>query len=127
MNIIFGDEIETLAQRNILLELDTFVCPDGQKRTAYCLVENIPTEDFPILDSYVKAHHDMMEAYRKQDWDYCRHAIQGLWGKWSGELDSFYHDLAQRVEDLVIKPPELTWDGSRTLIIGEENGNQSQQ
>jgi hypothetical protein len=45
----------------------------------------------------------------KQQWNYCEQAIQGLMGKWGGELDTFYTDLLQRVMNFKENPPE-NWD-----------------
>jgi hypothetical protein len=39
------------------------------------------------------------------------HAIQGLTGKWNGELDSFYSNLLQRVENCQTNPPGEEWTG----------------
>lgn len=115
MNIIFGDSVQELRDKHVVLELDTFRDSQGGRRTAYCLIENIPLQDFPVLESFVKVHHDLMQAYRKQNWEYCQHAIQGLMGRWNGELDSFYQDLLTRVNDYVQQAPEPDWDGSRDI------------
>ena len=112
MNIIFGDALEILPDNYTVLELDTFVFPpNNNKRTSYCVVEKIPLSDFPLMEAYCKVHADMIQAYRNQNWDYCRHAIQGLIGRWNGELDSFYTNLLQRVESYQINPPDSEWTG----------------
>ena len=112
MNIIFGDALETLPNNYTVLELDTFVFPpDSQKRTSYCVVEKVPLNDFPMMKAYIKVHADMMQAYRDQNWDYCLHAIKGLTGRWNGELDSFYFNLLQRVENCQANPPGDYWTG----------------
>lgn len=115
MNIIFGDqqEIDQLRERFVVLELDTFRTAMGARHTVYGLIENVPLADFPVLDAYVKVHHDLMQAYRSRNWEYCRSALDGLHGKWNGELDSFYHDLAQRVTQYQAEPPDADWDGAR--------------
>jgi hypothetical protein len=112
MNIIFGDALETLPDNYTVLELDTFVFPpDSQKRTSYCVVEKVPLTDFPMMEAYIKVHADMIQAYRDQNWDYCLHAIKGLTGRWNGELDSFYSNLLQRVENCQANPPGDYWTG----------------
>jgi hypothetical protein len=75
------------------------------------VVEKVPLTDFPMMESYIKVHADMMQAYRDQNWDYCRHAIKGLTGRWNGELDSFYSNLLQRVEQYQASPPGDYWTG----------------
>ena len=114
MNIIFGEPATELRERYVILELDTFVLPDQQRRTAWCVVENVTLGDFPILNAYQQAHSDMMQAYRDQNWQYCRSALEGLVGRWNGELDSFYQDLAQRVKQYETEPPSDHWDGARS-------------
>ena len=112
MNIIFGDALETLPDNYTVLELDTFVFPpDSKKRTSYCVVEKVPLTDFPMMEAYIKVHTDMMTAYREQNWEYCLHAIKGLTGRWNGELDSFYSNLLQRVEQYQASPPGDYWTG----------------
>ena len=112
MNIIFGDALETLPDNYTVLELDTFVFPpDSQKRTSYCVVEKVPLTDFPMMEAYIKVHVDMMQAYSDQNWEYCLHAIKGLTGRWNGELDSFYSNLLQRVENCQANPPGDYWTG----------------
>ena len=112
MNIIFGDALDTLPDNYTVLELDTFVfSPDSNKRTSYCVIEKVPLGDFPLMEAYVKVHTDMMQAYRDKNWDYCLHAIQGLTGRWNGELDSFYYNLLQRVKNCQTDPPGEEWTG----------------
>lgn len=112
MNIIFGDALETLPDNYTVLELDTFVLPpDGESRTSYCVVEKVPLTDFPLMEAYIKVHADMMQAYRDKNWDYCLHAIKGLTGRWNGELDSFYSNLLQRVENYQANPPGPDYTG----------------
>jgi hypothetical protein len=125
MNIIFGDdaEIANLRDRFVVLELDTFRTTGGKRHTVYGLIENIPLEDFPVIQSYIQVHHDLLQAYRDRNWEYCRSALDGLHGKWNGELDSFYQDLAQRVLTYQQQPPESDWDGSRITSFLEESGH----
>jgi len=112
MNIIFGDALESIPNNYTVLELDTFVLPpDGAIRTSYCVIEKVPLTDFPVMEAFIKVHTDMMQAYRDQNWDYCLHAISGLIGRWNGELDSFYTNLLQRVENYQANPPGSDYTG----------------
>jgi len=117
MNIIFGDSIKDIPNSFTVLELDTFqVIKEGRTATAYCVVESIPLADFDKLEAYKKVHADLIENYRRQEWTYCEHAIEGLMGKWNGELDSFYSDLLIRVKAYQQNPPADDWDGTRIKI-----------
>lgn len=112
MNIIFGEALDALPDNYTVLELDTFVLPpDGAVRTSYCVVEKVPLTDFPVMEAYIKVHGDMMKAYRNKNWEYCLHAIQGLTGRWNGELDSFYSNLLERVKHYKDHPPGDYWTG----------------
>lgn len=115
MNIISGHQRHLVPDSYTVLELDTFRTQSGMRETVYCVIENIPLQDFPVLDAYVKVHHDLMQAYRDRDWQYCQSAISGLMGRWNGELDSFYQDLADRVANLCEQIVDEDWDGSRAL------------
>lgn len=112
MHIIFGESAKGLEDKFTVLELDTIKFQStGQKVTSYCVVENIPLGDFPAIDAYIKVHHDMMQAYRDQNWEYVETAIKGLMGKWNGEVDSFYEHLFQRVQQHKEAAPAEEWDG----------------
>ena len=79
MNIIFGDYVDTLPDHYIKLELDTFRIIDSNNTfTAYCLVKKLAPDEFATIDAYRKIHVDLLDAYRKQHWNYCEQAITGL-------------------------------------------------
>ena len=112
MNIIFGDALDSLPSNYTVLELDTFVLPpDHKKVTSYCVIEKIPLQDFPVLESYKKVHVDLIQAYRDQNWEYCEYAIKGLMGRWNGEADSFYDNLLTRVQQCKNSAPGDYWTG----------------
>ena len=112
MNIIFGEALETIPDNYVVLELDTFVLPPDRKvATAYCVIEKVALQDFPVLESYKKVHTDLIQAYRDQNWEYCEHAIKGLLGRWNGEADTFYNNLLTRVQEFKSNPPGDYWTG----------------
>lgn len=111
MNIIFGDAVNTIPNSYTVLELDTFRLPDNTTSVAYCVVEKIPLTEFDKLEAYRKVHADLLVNYRAREWTYCEHAIEGLVGKWNGELDSFYSNLLLRVINYKQNQPPDDWDG----------------
>lgn len=111
MNIIFGEPDPQLLEKYTVLELDTFRMPDDKLYTSYCVVEKIPLEEFSIADALKKIHADLIRYYREKQWSYCLQAIEGLTGKWNGELDTFYEHLAQRIKQFQENPPPESWDG----------------
>jgi len=116
MYIIFGDTAAQIPNGHTVLELDTVRRPpDNVAITAYCVIDKIPLQEFPIAESNKQLHSELLQHYRNQEWDQCGQAIQVLLGKWNGELDSFYINLEQRVEQYRSNPPDATWDGSYTV------------
>lgn len=113
MNIIFGTEMAKQAQdRYTVLELDTFnLLPTSEVVTAYCVVETIPIEEMPAIESLKDLHSNLMTEYRKRNWRYCEDAIAHLTGKWHGELNSFYAELYQRIQNLKQEDLPQDWTG----------------
>ena len=112
MHIIFGDSYKDLPDSYTILELDTFRSPStGETLVTHCLVETIPLPEFQLAASHKKIHTDLIDAYRKQHWNYCEQAIEQLMGKWNHDLDSFYTDLLVRVNNLRAVPPDEAWTG----------------
>ena len=113
MNIIFGTEMAQQAQeRYTVLELDTFnLLPTNEVMTAYCLVETIPIEEMPAVESLKELHSNLMAEYRKRNWRYCEDTIAHLTGKWHGELNSFYTELYQRIQTLKQTDLPENWIG----------------
>lgn len=112
MHIIFGDSVKQLPDSYTILELDTFrVQSTNDLITAYCVIDTIPLSDFPLAEAHKKIHADLISAYKNQHWNYCEQAIEGLMGKWNGDVDTFYSDLLQRIVNYKETPPEPDWDG----------------
>lgn len=113
MNIIFGKEnLGDLDQKHTVLELDTIrIMPMGKTITAYCLVEDIPIMNMPRVESMKNLHINLLENYRKRDWNYCTQALEHLLGFWGSEMDSYYQSLQQRIAKYIEQDPGDTWDG----------------
>jgi len=117
MNIIFGDSLNLIPDQYTVLELDTFRSTGQvETKTAYCLVEKVAVDEFVTMESYKQIHADVIKYYKQRHWNYCEQAIQGLMGRWGGELDSFYTDLLGRVASYKLKEPPDDWDGVRIKI-----------
>ena len=110
MNIIFGDAIERVADTHTVLELDTFkLMPSERLITSYCVIDNLPLAEFPILETNKHIHQQLIEQYSKKNWEFCRSAVNALTGSWNGELDSFYDHLLSRITDYEENPPLEDW------------------
>ena len=112
MHIIFGDEqAQEIGKKYTVLELDTVrFTPSGTTATAYVVVENIPIPDLPKLSVQTELHHNLMENYRKRDWNFCSQAIENLVGNFGGELDTFYAELQSRINNYKDNDPGDAWD-----------------
>lgn len=119
MYIIFGDSVKDIPNSYTLLELDTIkLMPEQRLVPTWCVIEKVSLEDFPVLETRKKIHGDLIEQYRKQNWEFCLRAIETLLGCWNNELDSFYVELGRRIAELMQNPPAADWDG--TLIRSSE-------
>lgn len=117
MHIIFGDRVKEIPDSFTVLELDTFRNPgNNEVVTAWCVVEKLGLHEFPTLDAYKTVHSDLVKFYKQRQWTYCEHAIEGLMGRWNGELDTFYTDLLKRVMAYKENEPPEDWDGVRVRI-----------
>jgi hypothetical protein len=114
MNIILGHEnAEQARDKYTVLELDTLIIDGADDPvTAYCLVEQVPIDQIAGLDQFRDLHNNLMINYRKRNWKYCEDAIEHLQGKWGGELDSFYRELYQRIQQHKTETPDPNWIGT---------------
>ena len=111
MHIIFGkDEALQLENKYTVLELDLIQFgQDGPVAPAYCVIENISILDLPRVESMKVLHENLILNYRGRDWKYCLDATEHLQGFWSGELDSFYQNLRDRIQPFLDNPPPENW------------------
>jgi hypothetical protein len=114
MNVILGEHnIIGIKDRYVVLELDLFRHSiTGDLVTAYGLVEKLSVADVLDLETYIDLHANLIKNYRSQNWNYCDQAIEHLRGKWQGEYDSYYDNLAQRVTSLKTQDLDQDWDGA---------------
>lgn len=99
MNIIFGrDQADAMKEKYTILELDTFKFGD-QHITAFCAVDSIPIIEMPSIENMKNLHENLLIEFRKQNWNYCEQALEHLVGKWNHELDTFYDNITQRINE----------------------------
>ena len=111
MNIIFGTEqAEKLRERFTVLELDTFSFGiNGPEITAYCVVEGIPMDKLPLVESWQRLHGALMKNYQQRNWAYCDTLIQQLTDAWNSEMNSFYDEIQVRLDRLILENPGEEW------------------
>ena len=112
MYIIFGDDqVANMREKYSILELDTIrIGAHGPELKAYAVVENIAIPDLPMVESWTKLHENLINYYRKKDWNFCEQAIDNLIGSFNGELDSFYSEIQSRVNSYKENDPGEDWD-----------------
>jgi len=111
MNIIFGTEqAKKLREKFTVLELDTFSFGiNGPEITAYCVVEGIPLDKLPLIESWQQLHQALMQNYQQRNWHYCNTLIDQLTGAWNLEMDSFYNEIGNRITRLIDENPGEEW------------------
>lgn len=112
MNIIFDDQLDTISDRYTVLELDTFkMLPMHELKTAYCVIETIPITELNTIEQFSNLHRELMENYRKRNWNFCFQALEHLQGRWNGEIDSFYSEMFKRIKHLESMQLSDNWTG----------------
>lgn len=112
MNIFFGPINDEISSKYTVLELDTFAFgPEQAPLTAYCVLDNVYLNDLSDLPNLLGIHHAMMQHYRCREWQSCLDASAVLTGRWGGQLDSFYEEIASRVQRFMEDPPAADWNG----------------
>jgi len=100
MYIMVGQALaEKLKENYTILPLDK-VTVNGVEDRAYCVITNeqVPITDIPTLTQWIDLHKKLVEEYDKNNYKFCIDAISHLYGKFAGELDTFYDELRKRIE-----------------------------
>jgi hypothetical protein len=113
MNIILESNItDAIRNKYLLLELDSFrLMPNGHPVPAFCLLDQVPLNEMLVMQQYLDLHANLMPNYRRQNWPYVEQAIEHLMGRWDNQLDSFYKDVLDRVQEFKQHPLDDAWDG----------------
>ena len=111
MNIIFGTEqAEKLRERFTVLELDTFTFGNGGPDvTAYCVIEGIPMDKLPLVESWQKLHEALIKNYQQRNLAYFQTLIEQLTDAWNSEMNSFYDEIQVRLDRLILENPGEEW------------------
>jgi hypothetical protein len=102
MHIIFGDDVaEEISKKHIVLQLETFRPVGKDEVTAYCVVmpESILTEMADINTS-ISLHSELITNWNNKNYEIASTNINVLRGKFGGSVDSFYDELASRINKL---------------------------
>jgi hypothetical protein len=93
-----GNEVaDGLRNNYTVLELETFNTEQGPV-TAYCIVDQIPVVELPMLETHKDLHATFIREFNKGNYGNCEVIVQGLMGKFNGEMDSFYNIILDRIK-----------------------------
>jgi hypothetical protein len=98
MQIIFHRHIaEELRKKYTVLDLEEFDI-EGQKVEAFCVIsaEKINLGEMCSLEENAKKHTEFVSFAKAKDYEACRELVNDLYGKFGGELDSFYDEIISR-------------------------------
>jgi hypothetical protein len=109
MHIILKNNAAELEEKYTVLDLDSFRFPDGTVHTACCVVENMPIQELAQASTFKELHANLIKEFGKRNWNYCEQAIDQLLGRWGSELDSFYQNLQERINQLKQTDLDDTW------------------
>ena len=99
MQIIFTKELaDTLAEKYTLLQLDTIEVEGHGEVEAFCVLEpeNVVME-MSSLSEKVAMHKRLVEAIHRDERPMAIELCKSLKGSFSGELDSFYDVILERI------------------------------
>jgi hypothetical protein len=99
MHIVLTQAVaDELRQKYTVLELDTMPHPDGPV-PAFCVlpVEKIAME-MSRLEENVSLHKQLIDAIKNNECDQSMILCENLFGKFGGELDSFYEIVLERIK-----------------------------
>lgn len=100
MQIILHRHIaEEVAKRHTVLELETFEV-EGQTVEAFCVVtsDKINITEMMTLEESKNLHRLFVTAAKEKNYELCASYAQALYGKFGGELDSFYDEILSRTK-----------------------------
>lgn len=98
MQLIFGKEnADQLRERYTVLELETIEVEDKQLEV-YCVVpaEKIALSEITTIEHATKLHNNYVYALKTNNRKLCEDLYVHLYGKFGGELDSFYEETIKR-------------------------------
>jgi hypothetical protein len=108
MNIIIGEEAaNSLGEKYLVLELDRLLLPGLSDPTqSYAVLEITSIQDIGRIKELQDLHHNLITYYRQKNWKFCEDCLEHLQGAWSGQLDSFYDHLKNRVSKAKDSPDD---------------------
>lgn len=116
MNIIFAsnEDIESLGKNYLVLELDTLLLPGNKDAvTAWSIIDtsSLTLQELPVIPQFTELHQNLIKNYKLRNWKFCDDALEHLFGRWKGTLDTFYTDIAIRIKQYKVNEPGPEWTG----------------
>lgn len=101
MQLIFGKEnAEQVREKYTVLDLETLTI-EGKSIDVFCVIpaEKIAMQDIALLANHIDMHNKFVTAFAAGDYQLCKDLYIHVMGKFSGEVDSFYEVILQRIND----------------------------
>jgi len=94
------------------LELD-LIAVKGKKDAVriFTAFYNPPEAEMAQWLSDKEEHNQMLKLYRKQDWTKAIKAVEGLKGKFDGQMNNYYEHWLERIHDMASSNLPSDWDG----------------
>ena len=112
VSVLIGEETRVAAPEFAVLELDQVRVKgrEGASRI-YFLAGDEETAKSDGFGEWRKLQETMLTAYRAQDWEKCRAAIENCRKYASDDAAGYYQYMEQRVTTYLETPPPTDWDG----------------
>lgn len=111
-SILIGPETQAQVPDYATMELDLIrVKGKTEAVKIHGLLGNDKYRRQKFFAPWYDAHHEMIAAYRRQDFDKAEKLIRDCMELASGRMQFFYKLYLQRIEALRAEPPAKDWDG----------------
>jgi len=111
IGIILGEATRNATPDWAALELD-LIAVKGKQETVriYGLLGDAALAGTPGFAKHAASHARMLAAYRAQDWDGARNALDECRGQ-APRFEGFYDLYAERIAYFEVNPPPEDWQG----------------
>ena len=99
MYIIVGQKrVDVLKKTHFVLSLEKIVHEEVEDR-AFCVIpfDSVNIFEIPEMEKYKELHEQFVKEYEIGNYQYCLTSAEYLYGKFGGQLDTFYDEILKRI------------------------------